>query len=140
MHSAETVKRHKMQKVSKLAQLAQMDKIHQQAKLGQMILVIKQAKKVKHKKYWTNLLNWPIFHWFTLLLAVSHRKSFVCLWAANHADFSFISLNTMFQQFFWPNYAFFSFFEPKTICGAIKLKTAQFSGKQVQKRITNDKT
>ena len=42
-----------MQKVSKLAQLAQMDKIHQQAKLGQMILVIKQAKKVKHKKYWT---------------------------------------------------------------------------------------
>ena len=34
-----------MQKVSKLAQLAQMDKIHQQAKLGQMILVIKQAKK-----------------------------------------------------------------------------------------------
>ena len=140
MHTAETVKRHKMQKVSELAQLAQMDKIHQQAKLGQMILVIKQAKIVKHKKYWTNLLNWPIFHWITLLLAVSHRKSFVCLCAANHADFSFISLNTMFQQFFWQNYAFFSFFEPNTICGAIKLKTAQFNGKQVQKRITNGKT
>ena len=62
MHTAETVKRHKMQKVSELAQLAQMDKIHQQAKLGQMILVIKQAKIVKHKKYWTNLLNCPIFH------------------------------------------------------------------------------
>ena len=46
-----------MQKVSELAQLAQMDKIHQQAKLGQMILVIKQAKIVKHKKYWSNLLN-----------------------------------------------------------------------------------
>ena len=140
MHTAETVKRHKMQKVSELAQLAQMDKIHQQAKLGQMILVIKQAKIVKQKKYWTNLLNWPIFHWITLLLAVSHRKSFVCLCAPNHAGFSLISLNTMFQQFFWPNYAFFSFFEPKTICGAIKLKTAQFSSKQVQKRITNDKT
>ena len=121
MHTAETVKRHKMQKVSELAQLAQMDKIHQQAKLGQMILVIKQAKIVKHKKYWSNLLNWRIFHW-TLLLAVSHRKSFVCLCAANHADFSFISLNTMFQQFFWQNYAFFQLFRTKNYLRCNKAK------------------
>ena len=122
MHTAETVKRHKMQKVSELAQLAQMDKIHQQAKLGQMILVIKQAKIVKHKKYWSNLLNWRIFHWITLLLAVSHRKSFVCLCAANHADFSFISLNTMFQQFFWQNYAFFQLFRTKNYLRCNKAK------------------
>ena len=46
----ETVKRHKMQKVAELTQLAHMNKIHQQAKLGQMVLAIKQGKTVKRKK------------------------------------------------------------------------------------------
>ena len=46
----ETVKRHKMQKVAELTQLAHMNKIHQQAKLGQTVLAIKQGKTVKRKK------------------------------------------------------------------------------------------
>ena len=37
LHTAETVKRHKMQKVVELAQLTPVDKIHQKAKLGQMV-------------------------------------------------------------------------------------------------------
>ena len=37
MYTAETVKRHKMQKVAQLAQLTPVDKIHQKAKLGQMV-------------------------------------------------------------------------------------------------------
>ena len=38
-----------MQKVTELVQSAHMDKIHQQAKLVQMVKVIKQAKTVKGK-------------------------------------------------------------------------------------------
>ena len=34
--------------------LAHMDKIQKQAKLGQMVKAIKQAKTVKHKENWTN--------------------------------------------------------------------------------------
>ena len=37
MQKAETVKLHKMQMIAELAQLAHMDKIHQRAKLSQMV-------------------------------------------------------------------------------------------------------
>ena len=43
-------------KVAKLTQLAHMNKIHQQAKLGQMVLAIKQGKTVKRKK--TGQTSW----------------------------------------------------------------------------------
>ena len=85
-----------MQKVSKLAQLAQMDKIHQQAKLGQMILVIKQAKKNETQKILDKLAELTHFPLNYALVSCVPSKSFVCLCAANHADFSFISFNTMF--------------------------------------------
>lgn len=37
LRTADTVKRHKMQRVAEMSQLAYMDKIHQQAKLGQKV-------------------------------------------------------------------------------------------------------
>ena len=45
-----------MQKVTELTQLAHVNKIHQQAKLGQMVLAIKQGKTVKRKK--TGQTSW----------------------------------------------------------------------------------
>ena len=47
--TAETVKRHGMQKVARLVSLAHMNKIHQRAKLGRMVLAIKEVKTVKRK-------------------------------------------------------------------------------------------
>ena len=94
----ETVKRHKMQRVAGLVQSAHMDEIHQQAKFGQEVWVTKQAKTVKLKKNWTNYLKLLFCHWITLSLAVTLKKLFP-LFAANHADLSFISLNTTFRWF-----------------------------------------
>ena len=56
-----------------------------------------------------------------------------CLFAANHADFSLISLNPLFLWFLWPNYAFVSFLAPKTCFGLFAAKLG-CSGLYVTKR------
>ena len=55
-------------------------------------------QKHKRKKNWT---NWLVCPWITLFLAVSHQRSFFCLFAANHADSSFISLSATFRWLLW---------------------------------------
>ena len=84
-----------MQKVAELAQLTHMDKIHQQAKLGQTMACLACLP-----------LNYALFKTKKML-------------SANHADFSFNSLNT---TSLWPNYPFLGFFAPKTYFGLIAAK------------------
>ena len=93
-----TVKRHKMQKVAELAQLTHMDKIHQQAKVGQTMACLACLP-----------LNYALFKTQKIL-------------SANHADFSFNSLNTTFLRFLWPNYPVLGFFAPKTYFGLFAAK------------------
>ena len=87
-----------MQKVAELAQLTHMDKIHQQAKVGQTMACLACLP-----------LNYALFKTQKIL-------------SANHADFSFNSLNTTFLRFLWPNYPFLGFFAPKTYFGLIPAK------------------
>ena len=87
-----------MQKVAELAQLTHMDKIHQQAKVGQTMACLACLP-----------LNYALFKTQKIL-------------SANHADFSFNSLNTTFLRFLWPNYPFLGFFAPKTYFGLFAAK------------------
>ena len=87
-----------MQKVAELAQLTHMDKIHQQAKVGQTMACLACLP-----------LNYALFKTKKIL-------------SANHADFSFNSLNTTFLRFLWPNYPFLGFFAPKTYFGLFAAK------------------
>ena len=50
LQMAETVKWHKIQRVTELVQSALLDKIHQKPKLGQNVNATKQMKTVKLKK------------------------------------------------------------------------------------------
>ena len=117
MQTAEAVKLHKMQKVAELAQLAHMDKIRQKAKLGKMVLSHQTSENSETRKNgqtsWVGCfpLNYALFSCGT------SKKKMFCLFAANHADFSLISLNPLFLWFLGPNYAFFSFLAPKTCFG-----------------------
>ena len=117
MQTAEAVKLHKMQKVAELAQLAYMDKIRQKAKLGKMVLSHQTSENSETRKNgqtsWVGCfpLNYALFSCGT------SKKKMFCLFAANHADFSLISLNPLFLWFLGPNYAFFSFLAPKTCFG-----------------------
>ena len=90
-----------MQKVAELAQLTHMDKIHQQAKVGQTMACLACLACLP--------LNYALFKTQKIL-------------SANHADFSFNSLNTTFLRFLWPNYPFLGFFAPKTYFGLIPAK------------------
>ena len=90
-----------MQKVAELAQLTHMDKIHQQAKVGQTIACLACLACLP--------LNYALFKTQKIL-------------SANHADFSFNSLNTTFLRFLWPNYPFLGFFAPKTYFGLFAAK------------------
>ena len=90
-----------MQKVAELAQLTHMDKIHQQAKVGQTMACLACLACLP--------LNYALFKTQKIL-------------SANHADFSFNSLNTTFLQFLWPNYPFLGFFAPKTYFGLFAAK------------------
>ena len=90
-----------MQKVAELAQLTHMDKIHQQAKVGQTMACLACLACLP--------LNYALFKTQKIL-------------SANHADFSFNSLNTTFLRFLWPNYPFLGFFAPKTYFGLFAAK------------------
>ena len=90
-----------MQKVAELAQLPHMDKIHQQAKVGQTMACLACLACLP--------LNYALFKTQKIL-------------SANHADFSFNSLNTTFLRFLWPNYPFLGFFAPKTYFGLFAAK------------------
>ena len=90
-----------MQKVAELAQLTHMDKIHQQAKVGQTMACLACLACLPQ--------NYALFKTQKIL-------------SANHADFSFNSLNTTFLRFLWPNYPFLGFFAPKTYFGLFAAK------------------
>ena len=90
-----------MQKVAELAQLTHMDKIHQQAKVGQTMACLACLACLP--------LNYALFKTQKIL-------------SANHADFSFNSLNTTFLRFLWPHYPFLGFFAPKTYFGLFAAK------------------
>ena len=90
-----------MQKVAELAQLTHMDKIHQQAKVGQTMACLACLACLP--------LNYALFKTQKIL-------------SANHADFSFNSLNTTFLRFLWPNYPFLGFIAPKTYFGLFAAK------------------
>ena len=90
-----------MQKVAELAQLTHMDKIHQQAKVGQTMAYLACLACLP--------LNYALFKTQKIL-------------SANHADFSLNSLNTTFLRFLWPNYPFLGFFAPKTYFGLFAAK------------------
>ena len=90
-----------MQKVAELAQLPHMDKIHQQAKVGQTMACLACLACLP--------LNYALFKTQKIL-------------SANHADLSFNSLNTTFLRFLWPNYPFLGFFAPKTYFGLFAAK------------------
>ena len=83
--------------------LAHMDKIQKQAKLGQMVKAIKQAKTVKHKKK-TGQTSWiDLFATKLHSLKLCRIKEDFYFFPANLADFNFISLDTAFRWFLWPN-------------------------------------
>ena len=107
MHTAETAKRHKMQKVAELAQLTPVDKSTEKL-IGSNGLSHQTSETVKPKKKWEKLAKLAC-----LPLNCTQKNAF-CFFAANHADLSFISLNVTFWPFLWPNYTFLSFFAPKT--------------------------
>ena len=67
-----------MQKVSKLAQLAQMDKIHQQAKLGQMIFSDQTSEKSETQKILDKLAELTHFPLNYALVSCVPSKKF-CL-------------------------------------------------------------
>ena len=84
-----------MQKVAELAQLAQMDEIHQKATLGQMVLSHQTSEDSETQRNgqtsWIGCfpLNYALFR----CAASRIQNKIFCLFAANHANFSFISLN-----------------------------------------------
>lgn len=120
-----------MQKVPWLVSLAHMNKIHQRAKLGQMVLAIKEVKTVKRKNsgqtssiglFATELrscLLSPIKNVFfarllliTLILTISHQGMVFRLFAANHANCSYILLKSTFLLSV--KYSVFSFVASET--------------------------
>ena len=79
-----------MQKVAELAQLGQMDKIHQKATLGQMVLSHQTSEDSETQR--NGQTSW--IGCFSLNYALFRiQKKIFCLFAANHANFSCISLN-----------------------------------------------
>ena len=54
LQTAETVKRHGMQKVARLVSLAHMNKIHQRAKLGRMVFSDQRSENGETQKQRTN--------------------------------------------------------------------------------------
>ena len=65
-----------MQKLAELTQMAHIDKIHQKAKLGRMVLSPQTSEDSETQKM-DKPAELAVSHWITLFLAVLHPKKIV---------------------------------------------------------------
>ena len=144
LQTAEAVKLHKMQKLAELAQMAHIDKIHQKAKLGRMVLSPQTSEDSETQKNgqtsWIGCfpLNYALFssvaskkncfaclQLIMLLLTLSHLIQCFCVFCSQITLLSAFSHQNLFSfvcsliGLFWTlchEKQRFSFFIPKLLC------------------------